>query len=78
MELHPSKQHTMQENNTFLERVQPRAYHLTQAPRLWRAKTAASIARLTWPYRPDVVAHLRFLFVGQGVCLQLPSDSVSQ
>jgi hypothetical protein len=30
------------------------------------------------PPRPDVAASMRFLFVGPGLCLQLPSDSTSR
>ena len=30
------------------------------------------------PPRPDVAASMRFLFVGPGLCLQLPPDSTSQ
>jgi len=36
LELRPGKQHTMKESNAFLERVLPRAYHLTDAPLLLR------------------------------------------
>jgi len=36
LELRPGKQHTMKESNAFLERVLPRAYHLTDAPLLVR------------------------------------------
>ena len=32
---------------------------------------------ILWPPRPDVAASMQFLFVGPGLCLQLPSDSSS-
>jgi hypothetical protein len=33
---------------------------------------------ISWPPRPSAAAHMRFLFVGPGVYLQLPSDSASR
>ena len=33
---------------------------------------------ILWPPRPGVAAFMRLLFVGPGLCLQLPSDSTSQ